>query len=311
MRKGDAHARRARGLATLVALGAWLAAGGCAGEERPVVVATTTSLDDTGLLAELVPAFEAEHPDYRLRVVSVGSGEALELGRRGDADLLLVHAPRAEREFMEEGHGRLRLTFLRNDFVIAGPPADPAGVRGAVSAPEALADIAAAGAGFVSRGDNSGTHQRELELWERAGVRPGEGYVVSGQGQAETVRIAGERRLYVLTDLATLVLTGRGLDLEPLVRGDPLLINEYSAIAVSGAAEPEGAEAFARWLLSEKASGIIGSHGDGLFTPLAPESSRAPTGDDASEAGAASTVGDASTAGDPSDAATGPRGTAP
>ena len=138
-----------------------------------VVVGSTTSLYDTGLLDTLVAAFEAEHPDLNVRVLSVGTGQALELGRRGDADLLLVHAPAAELEFMQGGHGRNRVTFMRNDFVVAGPESDPAGLR-ALDVPDrgpaALQAIASVGAAFVSRGDDSGTHMKELSIWEAAGL---------------------------------------------------------------------------------------------------------------------------------------------
>jgi len=208
-----------------------------------VRVASTTSLYDTGLLDELVSAFAVEHPGYSVQVVAVGTGQALALGARRDADLVFVHAPEREAEFMAAGYGLRRTTLMRNDFAIAGPETDPAGVSQATDGPDALRKIAAAGAPFASRGDDSGTHIREQSLWIAAGGRPDDGsYLEVGQGMGSTLLFAAERRAYVLTDWATLtVLRGNGVDLIELFTGGEQLQNLYSLMTVAGAAEPDGA----------------------------------------------------------------------
>ena len=231
-----------------------------------VVVGSTTSLYDTGLLDTLVAAFEAEHPDLHVRVLSVGTGQALELGRRGDADLLLVHAPAAELEFMQGGHGRNRVTFMRNDFVVAGPESDPAGLR-ALDVPDrgpaALQAIASVGAAFVSRGDDSGTHMKELSIWEAAGLGPaGEWYMEAGQGMGATLMLASERRAYVLTDRSTMTVLSDVLDLEELASGGPMLENLYSVIETTAGANSAGASRFRAWLLGQGALGIVRTYGE-------------------------------------------------
>jgi len=195
----------------------------------------------------------------------------LELGRRGDADLLLVHAPAAERRFMEEGYGTERTPLMRNDFVIVGPPNDPAGVAGARGAAEAFGRIAAAGARFISRGDSSGTHERELALWRAAGVQPEPPwYIESGQGQGTTLQIASERRAYALADRATFTVLFGVLDLRPLIEGpDPELGNVYSVIVPAAAAHPAEAHVLAAWLLSPAGrEAIAGYRLAGSATPL-------------------------------------------
>ena len=240
-----------------------------------MVLATTTSLEDSGLLDVLVPAFEAAHPGYAVKVVAVGTGQALALGRRGDADVLLVHAPPAESVFVAAGHGLERREIMWNDMVVVGPSADPARVRGLRDAAEAFRRIAAAGAPFVSRGDSSGTHQKELALWRAAGVRPrGAWYLDAGQGMAEVLLMAAEKRAYTLADRATVLALSPRLDLEVLVEGDVRLRNVYSVIRVTRAAEREGAAAFADWLVGPGAQALIGRFGverfgRPLFVPLA------------------------------------------
>lgn len=257
--------------AVAVVLGLAFGLSGCGGPEEPetVVLGSTTSLYDTGLLDALVAAFEEEHPDLDVRVLSVGTGQALALGKRGDADLLLVHAPPAELEFMRDGHGRSRITFMRNDFVIAGPEEDPAGLRVAEigddpePGPAVLRRIAAARASFVSRGDDSGTHMRERALWETAGVEPaGDWYVEAGQGMGATLMLASERRAYVLTDQSTLTVLSDVLELEPLARGGRALENLYSVIETTAGANPTGAARFRDWLLGERALGLIRVYGE-------------------------------------------------
>ena len=254
------------------------------GGRTQVRIASTTSLYDTGLLDQLVPAFHAAHPAWEAQVVAVGTGEALELGRRRDADVVIVHAPDHEERFLAQGYGLRRTTFMRNDFVIAGPEGDPAGIADAGDPAAAFQRIAAAGdagtageAEFASRGDDSGTHIRELTLWEEAGLEPSGGwYLDVGQGMGATLLFAGERQAYVLTDRATLTtLQANGLDLVELYAGGESLVNVYSVIPVTDAVEPEGAADFEAWILSEEAAGIIRDfgverYGRALFTLLEP-----------------------------------------
>jgi ABC-type tungstate transport system permease subunit/ABC-type tungstate transport system substrate-binding protein len=256
--------RRAAG----AGLGVALLLAGCGGTDasRTVVVGSTTSLYDTGLLDTLVAAFETGRPDLNVRVLSVGTGQALELGRRGDADLLLVHSPPAELVFIRAGHGRSRTTFMRNDFVIAGPAADPAGIRD-LGDPEpglaALRRIASAEAPFVSRGDDSGTHMKELALWEAAGAEPaGDWYLEAGQGMGATLTLASERKAYVLTDRSTLTVLADVLELSELITGGKALENLYSVMETTAGANPEGAAALKDWLLGDTALDLIRVYGE-------------------------------------------------
>lgn len=234
--------------------------GGEAGSER-LILASTTSTEDSGLFGVLLPAFSESHPEYRIVVIAVGTGEALAMGERGDADVLLVHAPAAESAFVAAGHGTERREVMYNDFVIVGPTTDPAGVRGA-GAVDALARIAAAGAPFISRGDDSGTHKRELSLWESAGVSPvGRWYANAGQGMGDVLRIADQRQAYTLTDRATYLFLREGLGLEVLVEGDPLLLNTYGVIPVAGSPRLAGARAFMEWITSPAGQEVIGRYG--------------------------------------------------
>jgi len=234
-----------------------------------VVVASTTSLYDTGLLDTLVATFEKANPGLEVRVLAVGTGQALELGRRGDADLVLVHAPPAELAFMQEGYGRNRITFMRNDFAVAGPASDPAGLgdlQAEEPGPAALAAIARARAPFVSRGDDSGTHMKEKAMWEAAGVQPsGDWYMEAGQGMSQTLMLASEREAYTLTDQSTLTVLADVLDLRVLVTGGSMLENRYSVMVTTGGANPEGAERLQDWLLGDESLGIIRSYGEAKY----------------------------------------------
>lgn len=242
----------------------------CAEPRTELLLASTTSTEDSGLFEVLLPAFTEAHPDVEVNVTAVGTGQALELGRRKDADVLLVHAPAAETAFVAGGHGTVRCEVMYNDFVIVGPGADPAGVAGMDDAPAALRQIAAAGSEFVSRGDDSGTHRKEQALWsvlEREAA--GDWYMEVGQGMAETLRMASERQAYALTDRATFLNQRDGLALEVLVEGDERLFNQYGVIPVAGASHPEAARAFAVWITSERAQALIGSYGvEGFGRPL-------------------------------------------
>ena len=230
-----------------------------------LILATTTSTQDSGLLDALLPAFEAA-THIQVRTIAVGSGEAMAMGRSGDADVLLVHSPAAEEAFMADGQGLLRRAVMHNDFVLIGPPADPARVRGG-SAGDAFRRIAAASAAFVSRGDRSGTHQMELTLWKRAGVDPAgqPWYASTGQGMGETARIAVERQAYTLIDRGTYLAMGAQIGLPILCEGGPSLQNPYHVIVVSPAKHPrvhaQAARRLADWLVSPETQRRIGDYG--------------------------------------------------
>ncbi len=245
-------------------------------ERGVVILATTTSLSETGLLDTLAPLFRAA-TGLEVRAVAVGSGQALRMGERGDADVVLAHAPAAEEAFMAAGHGLRRRVVASNYFTIAGPPADPAGIRDAPTAAAALRRIADARAVFVSRGDSSGTHFRELALWRAAGGRPSwRGYLETGQGMSAALLVADERQGYVLTDLATFGSLRRRLDLVPLRARDPDLLNVYHVIEVAPRGRPrinvEGGRALADFLLSPAVQDLLdrfgrAQYGAPLFTP--------------------------------------------
>jgi tungstate transport system substrate-binding protein len=234
-----------------------------------LILATTTSTQDSGLLDDLLPRFEAA-AGLRVKTIAVGSGEALAMGRRGDADVLLVHSKEAEDEFMAQGFGSLRLDVMGNDFVLVGPAEDPAGIRG-LSAVAALKRIAARGAPFASRDDRSGTHARELALWKQAGIDPAgkPWYVATGQGMGETARIASEKRATTLADRGTFLALARTLDLAILVEGSPELRNSYRVIVVNPRKHPKAraaeARRFAEWLVSPGTQRAIGAFGVARF----------------------------------------------
>ncbi|MGH7505434.1 MAG: substrate-binding domain-containing protein [Longimicrobiales bacterium] len=238
----------------------------CERGPRELVLASTTSTEDSGLFDTLIPAFEQAHPEYAVKVIAVGSGQALELGRRKDADVLLVHAPLAEIQFVEAGYGELRRDVMYNDFVIVGPSDDPASLGGPMSALEGLRRISALGGPFVSRGDDSGTHRKERALWQAAGVRPDPRWHMEvGQGMAEALRIASERQAYALTDRATYLSLRDGLNLEILLEGDQMLYNPYGVIVVAGARNVEGARVFADWITGDAGQQRIGAFGQERF----------------------------------------------
>jgi tungstate transport system substrate-binding protein len=254
----------------LIALSAPAACGdddnGAASEsrDRPLILATTTSTQDSGLLDALVPAFESE-TDRQVKTVAVGSGEAIELGSRGEADVLLVHSPDDEEEFMASGKGGKRRLVMHNDFVIVGPPDDPAGTRG-MSSTAALERIAQSEETFVSRGDDSGTHALELKLWDEAAVEPaGSWYQETGQGMGATLRIADQKRAYTIADRGTHLSTEDSTDLDVLVEGEPRLLNIYHVIDVDPSAGPRvnaaGGRAFAEWIVSPPTQRMIGAFG--------------------------------------------------
>ncbi len=253
---------------TLAATGLLLACTRPEPAARPVILATTTSFQDTGLLDALLERFAAEGGP-KVKAVAVGTGEALEMGRRGDADVLVVHAPKAEQKFMDEGHGTRRRALWHNDFVLVGPPSDPAKIRSLRSAAEALAAIAKADALFVSRGDNSGTHIKEKELFAAANLVPWAHYLSAGQGMGETLRIASEKQAYCLSDRGTFLKLKSTLALEQLMESEPPVMNPYHVIEVSLAKHPKvnaaGAKAFADFLVSGSTQSFVARFGVDRF----------------------------------------------
>ncbi len=230
-----------------------------------LILATTTSTQDSGLLDVLIPAFEAA-TGYTVQTVAVGTGQALTMGEEGNADVLLVHAPGSEVTFMENGFGSNRQLVMHNDFILVGPAADPASIEG-LGALEAMKAIAATGATFVSRGDDSGTHKKELDLWKKAEVDPAgqTWYLETGQGMGATLTIASEKAAYTLTDRATYLANQDNLQLVILSEGDPTLLNVYHVIAVNPekwpAVNADGATAFADFLTSVDGQSLIASFG--------------------------------------------------
>ena len=250
----------------LVALLAVLLAGCKPAPENPnIILATTTSTQDSGLLDVLIPIFE-EDTGYVVQTVAVGTGEALKMGEEGNADVLLVHAPSSEVTFMDNGFGSDRRLVMHNDYILVGPEADPAAIRG-LGAVEALKAIEAAGGTFVTRGDDSGTHKKELDLWKKAGLDPaGQAwYVETGQGMGASLIIASEKAGYILTDRATYLANQDNLQLVILSEGDPTLLNVYHVIVVHPEKWPKvnlaGATAFADFLVSAEGQALIGSFG--------------------------------------------------
>ena len=243
-------------------------------ETTDLILASTTSTQDSGLFDVLIPAFEEANPEYKVKVIAVGTGEALEMGENKDADVLLVHAKAKEEAFVADGFGTERQDVMYNDFIIVGPAADPAGIEG-MTVVDALEKISDAGEVFVSRGDESGTHSAEKKLWETADITPaGDWYMSAGQGMGDVLKIASETPGYTMTDRATYLNLKDTLALEILVEGDAVLFNQYGVIPVVDASNPEGAQAFADWIVSEDGQAVIADYGieefgDPLFFPNA------------------------------------------
>lgn len=250
--------------AALVAAALAIGAAGCAdGGRDELILATTTSVQDAGLLDSLLPPFERSQR-IRIKVIAVGTGAALEMARRRDADVVLVHAPELERRYVDAGHLHSGRLIMRNDFVLAGPPGDSAKVTEAATLDDALRRIAASGR-FVSRGDGSGTEERELELWRAVGVDPEtlSARAETGQGQGATLLVASERGAYTLTDRATFTVLAPRLDLSIVAEGDPRLVNEYRIHGVPADDERTRAhvQAFIAYLVSAEAQALIGRFG--------------------------------------------------
>ncbi len=267
-------------VAVIVSLVLTLALAGCGGQkaEAPqqapapakpdVILATTTSTQDSGLLDALIPAF-AKKTGYKIKTIAVGSGQAIAMGEKGEADVLLTHAPDAEKKVVAGGSVVNRRLVMHNDFIIVGPAADPAKVKGK-KAKETLESFAKTQALFVSRGDNSGTHQLEKKLWAQAGIKPaGAWYQEAGAGMGQTLNIASEKNGYTVTDRATYLAQKKNVALDILVEGDPVLLNIYHVMEVNPAkfakVNKDGAKAFADFLLSAEGQEIIRNFGKDKF----------------------------------------------
>lgn len=293
-RKGAPITRRA----ALITLAALLSASliGCRSQEsaaekpaeKPVetsevVLASTTSTQDSGLFDELIPAFEEANPEYKVQVIAVGTGEAIKLGESKDADVLLVHAKADEEKFVAAGNGVERREVMYNDFVLVGPSADPAGVKKATDMAGAMKALEAYGASgktaFISRGDDSGTHKKELKLWGASKITTptpdsSKWYESSGQGMGDTLKIASEKDAYTLADRATFLSMKDSLDIDIVREGDKDLLNQYGVIVVTEAKNQDGGQAFFDWILSAEAQELIGKfgvekYGEPLFVPNA------------------------------------------
>lgn len=245
-------------------------------DQEVIILATTTSTQDSGLLDVLVPIFE-DHSGYFVKVIAVGTGQALRMGEEGNADVLLVHAPAAEKVLIDNGSAIDRELVMHNDFVIVGPAADPAGIGGSGDPYLAFSTISDSGSRFVSRGDDSGTHKKELEIWDESGIEPQNSeYLESGSGMANTLRIASEKEAYTLTDRATYLSQRVTLDLDILVEGHATLLNLYHVMSVNPENWPlvnnEGAQAWSEYLRSDATQEEIGlfgveEFGQALFYP--------------------------------------------
>ena len=257
-------------------------------ENPELILATTTSTVDTGLLDVLVPMFE-ERTGYSVKTVAVGTGQALKLGENGEADVLLVHAPESEIPLVESGVVVNRQLVMHNDFVIIGPADDPAGVKSATTAAEGLKKIADAGATFISRGDDSGTDKKEKALWKEAGIDPKgqEWYQETGQGMGATITVANEKMAYTLSDRGTYLAQKKNIDLEIVLEGDAPLLNIYHVMQVNPEKYPmvngDGAKAFVEFMVSDEVQEIIRTYGvdqygEPLFFPDAGKAEEELTG---------------------------------
>jgi len=250
-------------------------------QSTTVILSTTTSTEDSGLLDTLVPMFEKK-TGLTVKTISVGTGQALALAARGEADVALVHAPSLERKYVEEGKMQNRRLVMYNDFVIIGPEDDPARIKGMPKAVDALKRIAETQSRFVSRGDKSGTHLLELGLWKQAGSEPkGAWYIESGQGMGQTLGIANDRRAYTITDRGTWLAFQKRISLPILVEKDKPLLNIYSVMEINPANGPRvngvGGKAFADFMVAPETQAVIKTfgvdkYGQPLFVPIAGQS---------------------------------------
>jgi tungstate transport system substrate-binding protein len=262
-------------ISSLLALGMTNAfAAKAAPKQKNIILATTTSTQDSGLLDVLIPMFEKK-TGYFVKTIAVGSGQAMAMGQKGEADVMLVHSPDAEKKFIDEGYGINRRLIMHNDFIIVGPGTDPAKIKGVKSSAEALKMIAQASVLFLSRGDNSGTHAKEKTLWKKAEITPQgqKWYQETGLGMGQTLNVAAEKKGYTLTDRGTYLALKKNLGLDILVEGDAALLNIYHVIEVNSAKWPKvnaaGAKVFADFMVSKKTQDIIKTFGvDKYGSPL-------------------------------------------
>jgi tungstate transport system substrate-binding protein len=259
------------GLAVILALTAWVPA---QAQQKNIILSTTTSTQDSGLLDVLIPIFEKK-TGYFVKTIAVGSGQAMAMGQKGEADVLLVHSPAAEKKFVSEGYGVNRRLVMHNDFIVVGPAEDPAKIKGTKAAVEAFKKIASAGQVFLSRGDKSGTHSKELAIWKAAGISP-EGqkwYQQTGLGMGQTLNVASEKKGYTLADRGTYLALKKNLGLDILAEGDAILLNIYHVIEVNPAKWPKvnaaGSRAFADFVVSKEVQEIVKTFGvDKFGSPL-------------------------------------------
>jgi tungstate transport system substrate-binding protein len=243
-------------------------------QQKTVILATTTSTQDSGLLDVLLPVFEKK-TGYFVKTIAVGSGQAMAMGQKGEADVLLVHSPAAEKKFVAEGYGINRRLVMHNDYIIVGPPEDSAKIKGLKSASEAFKKIASTKALFLSRADKSGTHSKEMDIWKVAGINP-EGekwYQQTGLGMGQTLSVTAEKKGYTLADRGTYLALRKNLGLDILVEGDAVLLNIYHVIEVNPAKWPKvnvpGGKAFADFMVSKETQEIIKTFGVDTFgSPL-------------------------------------------
>jgi len=246
-------------------------------QQKTLILATTTSTQDTGLLDVLIPVFEKK-TGYFVKTIAVGSGQAMTMGQKGEADVLLVHSPAAEEKFVAEGYGINRRLVMHNDFIIVGPSEDSAKIKGLKSSSEAFKKIASGKALFLSRGDNSGTHAKEKEIWKTAGINPeGEKWdQQTGLGMGQTLSVAAEKKGYTLADRGTYLALKKNLGLDILVEGDAILLNIYHVIEVNPAKWPKvnvpAGKAFADFMVSKETQDIVKTfgvekYGSPLFFP--------------------------------------------
>jgi tungstate transport system substrate-binding protein len=259
------------GLVVLLSLTAWAPV---QAQQKNIILSTTTSTQDSGLLDVIIPIFEKK-TGYFVKTIAVGSGQAMAMGQKGEADVLLVHSPAAEKKFVAEGYGINRRIIMHNDFIVVGPSGDPAKIKGVKGTPEVFKKIASAGSQFLSRSDKSGTHSKEMAIWKAAGINP-EGqkwYQQTGLGMGQTLNVTSEKKGYTLADRGTYLALKKNLSLDILAEGDAILLNVYHVIEVNPAKWPKvnaaGGKAFADFMVAKETQEIIKTFGADKFgSPL-------------------------------------------
>jgi tungstate transport system substrate-binding protein len=261
-------------LVFLLLLGSYVSADAQDAKQKNVILATTTSTQDSGLLDVLIPIFEKK-TGYFVKTIAVGSGQAMAMGQKGEADVLLVHSPEAEKKFVADGNGINRGLVMHNDFIVVGPKADPAGIKGTKSTAEVFKRIASTKSLFMSRGDKSGTNAKELQIWKTAGISPEKEkwYQQTGLGMGQTLNVASEKRAYTLADRGTYLALKKRLGLDVLAEGDAILLNIYHVIQVNPAKfakiNAAGGKAFADFMVAKETQDVIRTFGvDKFGAPL-------------------------------------------